>query len=1194
MLAIPHRRPPFTFGLLIAVLTVAWMFWTNAGTASTHIGENVKVAQPETRNEMSTFLALKEVRNRVEIPSSSRALKSQALASGDFNEDGVSDLVTGYGSVAGGLVTLHLGNVDSVFPNSAEAKERRQPGSFSDSPFLARGEDFPMASPVDFVAAGDFDNDGHFDIVAGSRYKSQLDLLLGNGRGRFPRTGQIDLPGRVTALKTGEMNGPDGIADLVVGVQTSHDFQVLVYDSPRGVLSAQPESYSMPARVNSVVLAQLGSNVTSDLAIASGNHLFIVHGRDRRLSFGANKLFSPVSAVVEDRSFAFNIESLCVGDFTRRGQTDLALLFGDGSISMLSRGDVNRVAAREMSTMPGQHRISSWQSREVFRLPSEDDDPKNTIMLSAAYSAVSSESLLVIHDNRVSVIRMLRNDIFSTVSDAMPKGDDELSAVSTTSQIDGGAVAALAISLNSDALSDIVMTGPAEKPLSVLMSQAQTTFTVTNANDSGPGSLRQAILDANSNPGLDSVSFNIPGSGVRTISPLSALPDITDSLTIDGTTQPGFAGVPLIELEGSQAGDSNGLFLTAGNCTVRGLTINRFFQLKGVNFGHQIYVNITSSHNRIEGNFINTNNQGTGPADNPFNLLQSGIFLQNSPDNVIGGTTAAARNVISGSKQIALELNGIGSARNLIQGNFIGTDLTGTVAVPNGFRGISVSGPNNIIGGTVAGAGNVISNNAPFGIIMDAADASDGNIVQGNFIGTDVTGKVAMPNFLSGIALGAVNNTTIGGTSPNARNVISGHRQYGIDINASGRSGFIVQGNYIGTDSTGTVAMGNLQAGINLGNTTDSVVSDNLISGNLGYGIHLFGISASASRGTTIRNNRIGTDVSGAAPLPNGEVGIYIDGTGGVLIGGTDGTGANKIAFNNRGGVYVGLAWDNAIRQNEIFGNGGLGIDLAPIGCNYLLGCRGTVVSNDSCDADNGGNHLQNFPVITAAGPAASGSGTVIQGTLNSVASQSYVLDFFSNDNCDSSGNGEGKTFIGSISVNTGDTCDGAFNALVPANVPQGKFITVTATDANGNTSSFSPCATVAGPLPTPSPTPTAPIILNEEGTTQAVALDSVTRVRGPFSIISTHNLSADQHTRVILFTSNLGLSQPDSSILSVQANGISLTVESVGLLTGVSGLNASYIIVRLPDGLPAGNLPLVVTLRGVKNSNTSTLAISP
>ena len=125
-------------------------------------------------------------------------------------------------------------------------------------------------------------------------------------------------------------------------------------------------------------------------------------------------------------------------------------------------------------------------------------------------------------------------------------------------------------------------------------------------------------------------------------------------------------------------------------------------------------------------------------------------------------------------------------------------------------------------------------------------------------------------------------------------------------------------------------------------------------------------------------------------------------------------------------------------------------------------------------------------------------------------------------------------------------------------------------------------------------PTSPPPTIFVEEGTSKAAAVESVTRLRGPFSILNTHNFSADDHTRVMLFTSNLGLSQPDSAILSVRANGILLTVENVGTVSGVQGLGASYIIVRLPDGLPPGNLPLTVTLHGVVSTNTPTLEISP
>src|SRR2546423_135484 len=164
------------------------------------------------------------------------------------------------------------------------------------------------------------------------------------------------------------------------------------------------------------------------------------------------------------------------------------------------------------------------------------------------------------------------------------------------------------------------------------------TFTVTNTNDSGAGSLRQAILDANANPGSDTIAFNIPGSGVDTISLLSQLANITDPVIIDGTTQPGFSGSPIIEINGTAAGAGVGCFaLIGGGNTIKGLVMNRFS-------GTVIHI-ATGGGNTIQGNYIGTNAAGTAASANSV----GGIFITGSNNNLIGGTTTAARNVISGN-----------------------------------------------------------------------------------------------------------------------------------------------------------------------------------------------------------------------------------------------------------------------------------------------------------------------------------------------------------------------------------------------------------------------------------------------------------------------------------------------------------------------------------------------------------------
>ncbi len=276
---------------------------------------------------------------------------------------------------------------------------------------------------------------------------------------------------------------------------------------------------------------------------------------------------------------------------------------------------------------------------------------------------------------------------------------------------------------------------------------------VTDTGDTiavdGLVTLREAITSANNNAnvnadfvavgiyGTDTITFDIAGADVHTIAALAALPTITDPVMIDGYTQPGSAAntqttgddaVLMIEISGANAGDANGLTITAGSSTVRGLIINRFTGASG-SAGNAIALN-SGSDNVIEGNFLGTDASGTtslGNEDNAINI-ESG-----SNDNLIGGTAPAARNVISGNGNVALF---VATAGNIIQGNFIGTQRDGRGSLGNlqgvGFVAVGKAN-NNLVGGTVAGAGNVIAFNDIRGVVGEAS-AGTGNAILGNSI----------------------------------------------------------------------------------------------------------------------------------------------------------------------------------------------------------------------------------------------------------------------------------------------------------------------------------------------------------------------------------------------------------------------------------------------------------------------------
>jgi hypothetical protein len=634
-----------------------------------------------------------------------------------------------------------------------------------------------------------------------------------------------------------------------------------------------------------------------------------------------------------------------------------------------------------------------------------------------------------------------------------------------------------------------------QAPASTEPLHVMSTFFVTTTADTGGGSLRAAIVAANSNPGLDQIHFLIVPGGAQTIAPAAPLPEITDPVILDGTTQPGFSGTPIIELTGVSAGpNAIGLVVKGGNSTIRGLVINRWATTGSGGYGIVLDM---GSNNVVEGNYIGTDLSGVLPQPNAVNGI---AIFGTSTANVIGGLAPQARNVISGNTSSGIQV-GTGSAGgNTIRGNYIGLSAFGSSSLPNGGNGVFLNAPGNVIGGTVPGAGNVISGNALPGIFIGLAAA--GTVVQGNYIGTDATGMFdignlqnginidrapnniigdstgagrnvisgnqfpavyvfgaaaignqVQGNFLcvdragtgalgdgNGIVLDGASGTRVGGTTPAARNVIGGTPNVGIAV-INGATGNVIVGNYIGTDSSGVAPLANLK-GVVVNNCPGNFIGGhnagegNVISGNSQFGVELRNAGATANR---VFGNRIGTTASGSINMGNGSHGVVL-----CLGASMDSVIGNVVAFNHGVGVYDSSGTNNVIRRNAIFENTGRGIDLFPLGLS----------PNDSLDADAGANELQNYPVLDSA--SVSNGETRVFGRFNGRPDRTYVLEFFSSDAVDPSHFGEGQTYLDAEVVHT----DLAGNAILDVTLPAqslNKFLTATATDSlSGTTSEFS------------------------------------------------------------------------------------------------------------------------------------------
>lgn len=494
-------------------------------------------------------------------------------------------------------------------------------------------------------------------------------------------------------------------------------------------------------------------------------------------------------------------------------------------------------------------------------------------------------------------------------------------------------------------------------------------YTVLNALDAGDDSLRWAIEQANANPGADEIHFNIGGGGAHTISLDSPLPAIVETVTLDGATQPGYAGAPLIQIDGG-AGPVPGapglLLHSHEGSTVRGLVVSHFEE-------YGIFILLGGSH-AIEGNYIGTDLTGTVAAGN-----LGGIGIFSSSNNRIGSDgdgvhDANERNVIAASTGDSFSGRGISfstwgagdpvSANNVVAGNYIGTDVTGTIALGN-HVGIAGGGAGTIIGtdgtGDSVAKRNLISGNRASGI-----EGGFGMTIAGNYIGTDASGQVALGNGSEsggpGIALNFGSSNNIVGSNGDGvgdefeGNLISGNNGEGVLIQGDAVHN-VVAGNLIGLAADGVTEIasgGNagvfLQgagAGNRIGTNSDGV-ADELERNVIAAGFTSIRIDG-GNGGNRIAGNYINTTNHGNQLSGSGRGGILILGSADNVIG-TNGDGVRDAVERNV--VASGGGWAIQIALSESTGNvvAGNYVGVAASGTTGLGAAAGVLITSGASD----------------------------------------------------------------------------------------------------------------------------------------------------------------------------------------------------------------------------------------------------
>jgi CSLREA domain-containing protein len=942
----------------------------------------------------------------------------RALASADFDGDGVPDLVVAAALPDGrGRISVRRGELGSVAPAWAG-----KPAAAWGEPIF---EDLVPQAPR-WMAAGDFDNDGHQDLVLLGEASRSLYLLAGDGRGGFAAPRAIELPGTATAMAAGEVNRRDNLADLVVAVDGKDGPRLLVFSGPQGALRAAAVELLLPWPAERIVLAQLDQHFAYDIAVAAGSELLLIQGGDT--DFPAEDV--PPLSRREAVALSAPVLDMTSLASSMAGRQDLAVLTADGVVHRVH--GAGGAKAGNGRTPPAPH----WS---VERQPLGKSLTPAARLVAGRFAATAGESL-----------RILDAGATFAIDKAGARWQIEQFATPRGAPAD-----VMALRMTSSPLAQLLVLDKHGGLHPAGGAKGGATWLVNSADDIDDGtcdathcSLREAIHAANAGS-LDSIVFDIPaGPGaIPTITPIIALPTLTAPVIIDGSTQP--AG--FVEISGANLDDGllgiDGLVVQGPGSLVRGLVINRF--------GGSFLI-VAGNGSIVEGNRLGTNASGTAAlgsagSKDGVEVLGTDVVVGGTLGTSPGGACTGACNLIAGGGDDGLQIAPGASAT--VQGNFFSLDVAGNTILPGNSYNVEARGL-VLFGAPVPHARNVLAGSSSENLSLRAGG---GHIVQGNYLGTNSAGTVMLGSGSDAIGvwvpdgtIGGTAGVTPGGPCSGACNILSGATtQQGIEFNGSARR-YVVQGNHVGVDVTGTVAMPNGQEGI-LVREDDTLIGGsvpqaaNVIAGNQGDGI---GISSSLSQGPIrIHGNLIGLAADGTTPLGNGGFGVRV--VAGLpsahQIGSiAPGTG-NRIA-NGLAGVVTGSGMRGLlIRGNQIFANAGLGIDVDNDGLSPI--------------ADPALVDYTNRPELDGA--LTQQGQTQIAGTVWLPLEATADLDFYADSTCHPGGFGEGRTYLGSAVVEADAGGMTPFNSVLPVSADAGGVITATATVAGRGTSEFSACVEV-------------------------------------------------------------------------------------------------------------------------------------